>query len=200
MAARQNRRTDVTPEHVLAAYCRGWFPMADERDGSIRWYEPRQRAIFIPGEEHISHSLARTLRHGVFDARVNHDFAATIRACAERPETWISDEIVHLYTQLHELGFVHSVEAYLDGELVGGLYGVAIGGLFAGESMFSRVTDASKVAFAVLCRRLKARGYVLLDAQFQTAHLTSLGAITVSRDDYLRRLQAALRLQCRFDC
>ncbi len=201
MAARErrSRESSVTPEQVLAAYCRGWFPMAGERNGPIRWYEPRERAIFVPGEEHISHSLARTLRRGRFDVRVNHDFGATIRACAERPETWISNEIVELYSALHALGFAHSVESYRDGALVGGLYGVAIGGLFAGESMFSHATDASKVAFAVLCRRLRERGFVLLDAQFLTAHLASLGAITVSRDEYLRRLQAALRLPCRFD-
>lgn len=200
MAAQEQRkrRGGVTPEQVLAAYCQGWFPMAGERDGPIRWYEPRERAVFVPGEEHISHSLARTLRRGVFDVRVNHDFGATIRACAERPETWISDEIVELYGALHAHGFAHSVESYRDGALVGGLYGVAIGGLFAGESMFSRTTDASKVAFAVLCRRLKQRGFVLLDAQFLTAHLATLGAMTISGDEYARRLQAALRLRCRF--
>jgi leucyl/phenylalanyl-tRNA--protein transferase len=195
MPARSKR---LTPELVLAAYCRGWFPMANNRRGEIRWYEPSERAIFVPGEEHVSRSLARTVRRGLFDVRIDHDFAATIRACAARSETWISDEIVEVYTALHEAGFAHSVETYRDGVQEGGLYGVAIGGLFAGESMFSHATDASKVAFVALCRRLRERGYVLLDAQFMTAHLARLGAIRVSRDEYLRRLQDALRRLCTF--
>lgn len=189
----------LTPELVVAAYCRGWFPMAERRDGPIHWYEPAERAIFIPGTEHISHSLARTVRRGVYDVQINAGFAATMRACAERAETWISEEIVAVYTALHEAGLAHSVEAYRDGMLAGGLYGVALGGAFFGESMFSRRTDASKVAFLVLCRRLRERGFILLDAQFMTAHLASLGAIRVSRDEYLQRLAAALRLRCRFD-
>ncbi|HZQ35744.1 MAG TPA: leucyl/phenylalanyl-tRNA--protein transferase [Dehalococcoidia bacterium] len=189
----------LTPELVVAAYCRGWFPMAERRDGPIHWYEPVERAIFIPGTEHISHSLARTARRGIYDVRINADFAGTMRACAERPETWISEEIVAVYTALHAAGLAHSVEAYRDGELAGGLYGVALGGAFFGESMFSRGSDASKVAFLALCRRLRERGYVLLDAQFMTAHLASLGAIRIARDDYLQRLAAALRLRCQFD-
>lgn len=189
----------ITPDLVVAAYCRGWFPMAERRDGPLHWYEPAERAIFVPGTEHISHSLARTARRDIYDVRINADFSATIRACAERQETWISEEIVAVYTALHEAGLAHSVEAYRDGELAGGLYGVALGGAFFGESMFSRRTDASKVAFLVLCRRLRERGFTLLDAQFMTAHLASLGAIRVSRDEYLRRLAAALQRRCRFD-
>ncbi len=189
----------ITPDLVVAAYCRGWFPMAERRDGPLHWYEPAERAIFVPGTEHISHSLASTARRDIYDVRINADFSATIRACAERQETWISEEIVAVYTALHEAGLAHSVEAYRDGELAGGLYGVALGGAFFGESMFSRRTDASKVAFLVLCRRLRERGFTLLDAQFMTAHLASLGAIRVSRDEYLRRLAAALQRRCRFD-
>ncbi|HLZ73196.1 MAG TPA: leucyl/phenylalanyl-tRNA--protein transferase [Dehalococcoidia bacterium] len=192
-------RQHLTPQLVVAAYCRGWFPMVEGRDGPIGWYEPAERAIFVPGEEHISHSLARTYRRGVYEVRINHDFAATLRACAARPETWISAEIAIVYTALHEAGLAHSVEAYRDGMLAGGLYGVALGGAFFGESMFSRQTDASKIAFLVLCRRLRERGYALLDAQFMTAHLASLGAVTVSRDVYLLQLEAALRRRCRFD-
>lgn len=192
-------RERLTPDLVVAAYCRGWFPMAERRDGPIHWYEPSDRAIFVPGTEHISHSLARTARRGRYDVRINADFAATMRACAERAETWISEEIVAVYTALHAAGLAHSVESYCDGALAGGLYGVALGGAFFGESMFSRQTDASKVAFLVLCRRLRERGFVLLDAQFMTAHLASLGAVRISRDAYLRRLDAALPLRCRFD-
>ncbi len=189
----------LTPELVVAAYCRGWFPMAEGRDGPIGWYEPSERAVFVPGTEHISHSLARTFRRGRFDVRINHDFAATLRACAARPQTWISAEIVAVYTALHEAGLAHSVEAYCGATLAGGLYGVALGGVFFGESMFSYRTDASKVAFLVLCRRLRERGFTLLDAQFMTAHLASLGAITAARDEYLRRLRDGLRLHCTFD-
>jgi leucyl/phenylalanyl-tRNA--protein transferase len=192
------REPRLTPELVVAAYCRGWFPMAGSRGGAISWYEPRERAIFVPGEEHISRSLARTYRRGVYEVRIDHDFPAVIRACAERRETWISDEIIAVYTALHRGGVAHSVEAYRDGQMAGGLYGLALGGAFMGESMFSRATDASKIAFLVLCRRLKERGFVLLDAQFMTAHLARLGAIAVSRDAYLERLDRALRLPCAF--
>lgn len=190
-----NERTRLTPAMVVTAYCRGWFPMADSCDGEVRWYEPRERAIFIPGQEHISHSLRRTFRHGVFDVRIDHDFAGTMRACADRAETWISEEIIGLYSELHRAGIAHSVESYRDGELVGGLYGVALGGAFMGESMFSRATDASKIAFMVLCRRLAERGFVLLDAQFMTAHLASLGAIAIAEEEYLHRLAEALPLE-----
>ncbi len=183
---------------VVAAYCRGWFPMADAHDGAVRWYEPHDRGIFVPGEEHIAHSLARTFRRGVFDVRIDHDFPATIRACAGRAETWISDEIITVYTELHRAGIAHSVESYRDGELAGGLYGIALGGAFMGESMFSRVTDASKIAFLVLCRRLRERGFVLLDAQFMTEHLATLGATEIPQGEYLRRLTEALTHTCSF--
>jgi leucyl/phenylalanyl-tRNA--protein transferase len=183
---------------VIAAYCRGWFPMADGRDGEIGWYEPRERAIFIPGNEHISHSLARTYRRGMFEVHVDRDFEGTMRACADREETWISEEIVEVYTALHRAGYAHSVESYREGRLVGGLYGVSLGGAFMGESMFSRQTDASKIAFLVLCSRLKERGYVLLDAQFITEHLARLGAVTVSAPEYNARLAAALQRACSF--
>jgi leucyl/phenylalanyl-tRNA--protein transferase len=200
MARNQAERPErLTPQLVIAAYCRGWFPMAEGREGAVGWYEPRERAIFVPGEEHISHSLARTFRRGVFDMRINQDFEGTMRACAARDETWISEEIVEVYAALHRAGLAHSVESYRDGALVGGLYGVSLGGAFMGESMFSRATDASKVALLVLCRRLKERGFVLLDAQFMTEHLARLGAFTVSAVEYRRRLEAALSLRCAFD-
>ncbi|MHB8577866.1 MAG: leucyl/phenylalanyl-tRNA--protein transferase [Dehalococcoidia bacterium] len=188
----------LTVELVLTAYCRGWFPMADAHTGRIGWYEPRRRAIFVPGKEHISQRLARTHRRGTFEVRIDCDFAGTMRACADRSETWISDEIVAVYTAMHRVGLAHSVEAYQEGALVGGLYGVSLGGAFFGESMFSRATDASKVCFLVLCRRLQERGYILLDAQFMTEHLASLGAVEISQREYLRRLQAALALRCTF--
>ncbi len=192
-----DEETKLTPELLVAAYCRGWFPMADAT-GAIGWYDPPRRAIFVPGEEHISHRLARTFRSGRFDVRFDADFAGTMRDCADRDETWISEEIVAVYTRLHRLGLAHSVESYRDGVRVGGLYGVALGGAFFGESMFSRATDASKVAFVALCRRLKERGFTLLDAQFMTDHLASLGAIDLPRAAYLQRLHAALALDRTF--
>ena len=166
--------------------------------GAIGWYDPPRRAIFVPGEEHISHRLARTYRSGRFDIRIDADFAGTMRDCADRDETWISEEIVAVYTRLHRLGMAHSVETYRDCVRAGGLYGVALGGAFFGESMFSRATDASKVAFVALCRRLRERGFTLLDAQFMTEHLASLGAIEISRPAYLQRLRAALALDRAF--
>lgn len=188
----------LSPELVLAAYCQGLFPMARSRRGPIAWYRPDPRAIFEPGRVHLARRLRRTIRQGRFEVRINTDFAGVVAACADRPDTWISPEIERVYRALHALGYAHSVEAYQDGVLVGGLYGVAIGGAFMGESMFHRVTDASKVCFAHLAERLAARGYTLLDAQFMTDHLARLGAFYVSAAEYEVRLAAALRRPCRF--
>jgi len=187
----------LSSETVLAAYSRGYFPMADDR-GKIRWYLPSRRAIFLPGDAHISRSVARLLRTKRFEVGFDRDFSGVIRACANRGETWISAEILMTYLALHQRGWAHSVETYDDGRLAGGLYGVAVGGAFFGESMFYRVTDASKVAFAALCLRLDERGFRLHDAQFMTQHLESLGAREVSNDIYLRLLASALSLRCRF--
>jgi leucyl/phenylalanyl-tRNA--protein transferase len=189
----------LTPELVVRAYCQGLFPMASSRRGRLFWFRPDPRAIFDPRRVHIPRSLRRTIRRGRFQVRVNTAFAAVIRACAERPDTWISEEIERVYTELHALGYAHSVEAYLDDQLVGGLYGVAIGGAFMGESMFHRATDASKVCFAWLVERLRERGYLLLDAQYLTEHLARFGAFTVSAAEYERLLARALQLPCRFD-
>ncbi len=187
---------DLSPALVLAAYQRGYFPMGDA-SGEIGWYLPKRRAVFLPGDAHVSHSVLRLLRQGRFQVAFNRDFGAVIRACAARSETWISDEIICTYEALHRLGFAHSIEAYQDGALAGGLYGVAIGGVFFGESMFHVVTDASKVAFATLARRLDERGFRLHDAQFLTPHLARLGAREVSLGIYLRLLAEALPLRCR---
>ncbi len=177
----------------------GLFPMADSRRGDIHWYAPDPRAIIPLDSFHAPRSLLRTIRRGTFDVRVNTDFASVIRACAARPETWISDGIIHTYEELHRLGLAHSVECWHAGELAGGLYGVALGGAFFGESMFSRATDASKVALAALVVRLRARGYVLLDTQYLTEHLARFGAVEIPRDTYTVLLAAALRLDRRFD-
>lgn len=185
----------LDPILVLNAYAQGIFPMAD-RDGKIRWYAPDPRAILEHENLYISRSLRTTLRKGIYEVSFDSDFAAVIRYCAEREETWINESFITAFTQLHYAGFAHSVEARKDGELVGGLYGISLGGAFMGESMFSRATDASKVCLVALVEHLKARGYVLHDVQFWTPHLESLGVTEIPRKQYERRLRAALRLEC----
>lgn len=183
----------------MRAYRVGVFPMADGVDGDIHWYSPDPRAIIPLESFHLPRSLARTIRRGTFEVRVNTAFDAVMRACAARDETWISAEVLAAYEGLHRLGLAHSVEAWQGETLAGGLYGVALGGAFFGESMFSHATDASKVALAALVERLRARGFVLLDTQFQTDHLARFGTLEIARGDYLARLARALRLNRAFD-
>jgi leucyl/phenylalanyl-tRNA--protein transferase len=187
----------LTPELIVAAYCRGIFPMADE-DGDIGWYSPDPRAVFPLDAFHVPRSLAKTIRRGTFEVRVDTAFEAVMRGCADRDLTWISEEIVRSYTALHRVGLAHSVEAWREGRLVGGLYGVSLGGAFMGESMFSRETDASKVCLVFLVERLRERGYVLLDSQMATEHLARFGQIEIPRREYLRQLRAALKLDRTF--
>jgi leucyl/phenylalanyl-tRNA---protein transferase len=189
----------LTSELVLAAYCQGLFPMARSRRGPIEWFRPDPRAIFDPQRVHLSRRLLRTVRGGRFEVRINADFAGIVAACAAREETWISPDVERVYGDLHARGFAHSVEAYQDGALAGGLYGVAIGGAFMGESMFHYATDASKVCFAHLVGRLRERGFSVLDTQFMTEHLASLGAYYVSAAEYDNLLAHALQLDRRFD-
>jgi leucyl/phenylalanyl-tRNA--protein transferase len=190
----------LTPELLLAAYRQGIFPMADEH-GEIGWYEPIRRAI-IPLDErfHVPRRLARTVRSGFFTVTYDTAFEQVITACAApapgRESTWISPEIIRAYSELHRLGYAHSVECWRDGQLAGGLYGVAVGGLFAGESMFHRVRDASKVALVHLVERLRRGGFVLLDSQFIVGpHLLQFGTIEISRAEYHRLLRAALQVR-----
>ena len=191
----------LDPETLLSAYAQGAFPMTDP-DGVTRWYTADPRGV-LPLDDRfkIPRSLRQTIGRGEYEVRVNHDFAATMRACMEgRPEgTWISRELLDAYGRLHAEGFAHSVEAWHDGGLAGGLYGVSLGGAFFGESMFHRRTDASKVALVALVARLRDRGFVLLDAQARTRHLAQFGCEEIPAGDYLRRLRAALVLPCRFD-
>lgn len=193
--------TTLTPQLLLSAYSQGIFPMAHE-DG-IYWYDPDPRAILPLDGLHISRSLARTIKKGKFEIRVNTVFTAVMRACAAptpgREETWISQEFITAYTNLHNLSFAHSVEAWFAGKLVGGLYGVAIRGLFAGESMFSRQTDASKVALVYLVNRLRQRGFQLLDVQFMTDHLRKFGAVEISQAAYKKRLAQAMLVKTQFN-
>jgi leucyl/phenylalanyl-tRNA---protein transferase len=182
----------ISPGLLLNAYRSGIFPMADGREGEIRWYMPLQRAVFPLEAVKISRSLRRTMNKNVFSVRIDTAFEEVMRGCARRDETWISEAIVQSYIQLFHLRFAHSVESWHEGKLVGGLYGVALGGAFFGESMFSTMTDASKVAFAHLVRRLREREFSLLDAQFMTPHLARLGAVEISKEEYATRLQHAL--------
>jgi leucyl/phenylalanyl-tRNA--protein transferase len=183
---------DLSPERLLAAYRRGIFPWYS-RGQPILWWSPDPRAVLVPSEFKLSRSLAKTLRKESFDVRIDTAFEQVIRSCGDRklrPEgTWISPEMRAAYIQLHSLGFAHSVEVFAGEELVGGLYGVALGKVFFGESMFSRVTDASKVALKVLCDRLIAREFVLIDCQMVTAHLLSLGAKAIPRSEFIAALQ-----------
>src|SRR5215212_1075056 len=175
----------------------GAFPIAD-RYGRIEFYRSDPRSVLELDALHVSKSLGRVLRKGLYEVRIDRDFEATIRACARRPETWINEEIIRAFVALHREGKAHSVEAYKDDELAGGLYGVTLGGAFMGESMFARMRDASKVCFVRLVERLKERGYVLLDCQIQNDHLARLGAVEIPEKEYLKRLEEALTLSRSF--
>jgi leucyl/phenylalanyl-tRNA---protein transferase len=189
----------VTPELLLSAYAAGVFPMAESSTSTeMHWVDPSRRGIFELENFHISRSLSQSIARCKYRIRVNHDFAATVTACADRQETWINDEIFALYQALHTAGFAHSLEVWDGPDLVGGVYGVTLGCAFFGESMFSRRTDASKIALAWLVHRLRAGGFSLFDTQFITPHLASLGAIEISRNDYHRRLNAALQQSASF--
>jgi leucyl/phenylalanyl-tRNA--protein transferase len=167
--------------------------MAD-RYGRIEFYRSDPRSVLELDSLRVTKSLRRVVRKGVYEIRIDRDFEGVIRACSRRPETWISEEIIRGFIALHERGKAHSVEAYKDDELVGGLYGVTLGGAFMGESMFTRMRDSSKVCFVYLVERLKERRYVLLDCQIQNDHLASLGAVEISEREYLKRLDEALKL------
>ena len=193
----------IPTELLLAAYASGWFPMADEA-GVISWYSPDPRGIMPIETFHVPSRLRRVVRHGSVTVEIDTAFEEVMRACADaerEPEdtgTWINEEIIESYCALHEQGYAHSVEVRQDGALVGGLYGVALGGAFFGESMFHRVTDASKVALVALVKRLQSNGFVLLDTQWVTAHLQQFGAIEIPRPEYLERLDESLKLDVSF--
>ena len=187
----------IEPELLLQGYRLGIFPMATE-EGAIEWFSPDPRAILPLEEFHVPHTLRRVLRKGVFEIKIDNRFSEVIRACAKREDTWINREIIESYMRLHELGHAHSVEAWSKSKLTGGLYGVAIGGAFFGESMFHRVRDASKIALVGLVEHLRARKFALLDTQWITPHLQQFGAIEISREHYLRLLRRAVELPRKF--
>lgn len=187
----------LATEILEAAYRAGAFPMAD-RYGRVEFYRSDPRSVLELGSLRVSKSLARVIRQGRYEVFVDRDFEGVIRACADREETWINAEIVRAFLGLHHAGKAHSVEAYHGDQLVGGLYGVTLGGAFMGESMFSRMSDASKVCLYHLVEHLKERGYVLLDCQIQNDHLARMGAVEIPEEEYLRRLGRALALDRSF--
>ena len=191
------------PKELLDCYRRGVFPMADDRDDPrLFLVDPDLRGVLPLDRFHVSKSLRKTIRQDAFEVRINTSFSRVMELCAEaapdRPSTWINSPILNLYSTLHRIGHAHSVESWLDGELVGGLYGVSLQGAFFGESMFSRVTNASKVALAHLVAYLKRDGFVLLDTQFVTGHLQTFGVEEVPREEFQRRLAAAMKVEAQF--
>ncbi|MBP8001525.1 MAG: leucyl/phenylalanyl-tRNA--protein transferase [Chloroflexi bacterium] len=196
---------ELTPDILISAYCQGIFPMGFEDrthpSGTIFWYDPDPRAIIPLDTFHVPRSLQRTLKKGIYEVRFDTVFAQVIRACADvhRGEgVWITPTIVRGYTWLHRRGFAHSVETWREGTLVGGLYGVAVRGLFAGESMFSLEPDASKVALVHLVEHLRQKEFTLLDTQFMTEHLRRFGTVEIARSEYKERLAAALQVDTQF--
>ena len=187
----------ISASLLLHAYRSGVFPMAVE-DGEIAWFSPDPRTIIPLETFHVPHGLKRTLKKNLFEIRISTAFEAVMRHCAQRRETWINEEIIESYVNLYREGYGHSVEAWQDGKLAGGLYGVAIGGAFFGESMFHVVTDASKVALHALVERLRERGYSLLDTQWTTPHLERFGVLEIPRKKYIERLVAAIPAKCSF--
>jgi leucyl/phenylalanyl-tRNA--protein transferase len=189
---------DLEPQTLLEAYRRGVFPWYSDGE-PILWWSPDPRAIFELDRFHIPRRLARTLRQGRYQVTVNRAFREVIRGCAARPgPTWITPEMMVAYEALHRLGYAHSIEVWQQEELAGGLYGVALGGLFAGESMFTRARDASKIALVYVVERLRQQGFVLFDIQMLTPHTARFGAVEIPRAEYLQRLRRALALPVRF--
>lgn len=203
MSARDGQISELTPDILLRTYAAGIFPMAESADDpTLFWVDPDRRGILPLDAFHISRKLQRTLRRDLFDVRCDTAYTEVIHRCGERrpqrPNTWINSEIIRLYGGLFAMGHAHSVECWREDRLVGGLYGVSLAGAFFGESMFSEVTDASKVALCHLVARLRRGGYRLLDTQFVTKHLTSFGAVEIARADYRRMLAQALQARAEF--
>jgi leucyl/phenylalanyl-tRNA---protein transferase len=187
----------IEPDLLLQGYRLGVFPMAME-DDSIGWFSPDPRAILPLEDFHVPHALRRVVRRKFFEIKIDNAFSDVVEACAKRENTWINREIIESYKRLHGLGYAHSIEAWREGKLAGGLYGVAVGGAFFGESMFHRVTDASKIALVALVQHLRSRKFVLLDTQWLTPHLQQFGGSEISRSHYLRLLRSAVELPRKF--
>lgn len=194
-----NLAPEITPELLLQGYASGIFPMADSADDpQIYWVDPKLRGVFPLDKFHVSRSLARRIRRKQYTVTVNKCFSDVVAACAYRPETWINNDLLALYQKLHSNQYAHSIEVMENDELVGGVFGIAMNGAFFGESMFSRRTDASKIALTYLMARLNYGGFTLFDTQFLTEHLESLGAVEISRNDYRARLTQAMDVRANF--
>lgn len=188
----------ITIQDLLYAYPHGYFPMASDLTGEVSWYNPDPRSIIPFLTMKMHKSVRRTIVKEEFTFRLNCAFEDVILRCADRDSTWISDELIELYCQLHYMGYAHSLETWQHGRLVGGLYGIAMGGAFFGESMFNRVSGASKAAFFKLIEHMTCRGYILLDSQFSYHHTRLLGAIEIPKSSYMKMLEKALRMDCKF--
>lgn len=184
---------DLQAYNLLSAYCGGVFPMSDSRNSRRHcWYRPELRGVLPIADFHVSRNMGRLMRRLDYEIRIDGDFEGVMRACAERPETWISDTLIEAYSQLHRLGYAHSVEVVENGTVTGGLYGVSIGGAFFGESMFQRAPDRAKIALAHCARRLNEREFLLWDTQYYTPHLGAFGCLEIDRSEYEKRLAEAL--------
>ncbi len=187
------RKIEITPEILLTAYAQGYFPMPDPASGALLWFHPNPRAILPLHGFHVSKSLKRTLNKKDYSVTIDKSFSEVVSKCAEREETWINEEIKNLYQKTHFLGFAHSLEIWREEMLIGGVYGIALGSAFFAESMFHTRDNGSKIALYHLVKHLNALNFSLLEVQFLTPHLASLGAIEISRDDYLKKLHNAIR-------
>jgi leucyl/phenylalanyl-tRNA---protein transferase len=183
---------------LLSAYISAYFPMAEPDEGKIYWYSPDPRAVFLLEKMKMPRSIRKLITNGYFDIKINSAFESVVRNCSKRDDSWISEEIILSYINLHHLGFAHSVEAYHNNELAGGLYGVSIGGAFFGESMFFNVSNASKAAFYSLVEIMKKRGFILLDTQFLCDHTLNLGAVEIPKEEYLSLLDKAVSMELNF--
>lgn len=188
----------LEPEIVIAAYKNGIFPMAESKEGSIYWYFPERRAIFDIYNTKVAKSTKQIIRKNIYNFKIDENFEQVIRNCGNRDETWINNQIIELYTNLYKIGYAHSIEVYREEKLVGGLYGVTIGGAFFGESMFNFEPNTAKIAFAYLLEVLKYNRFTLLDSQFINPFTQQLGAIEIDSRDYLKLLKKALKLDCQF--
>lgn len=188
----------LKPENMIRLYASGAFPMADNQTGHINWYMPEIRCIIPLDKFNIPRSVNKVLKNSQFNVKFDHDFLGVIKRCSEREETWISDKLIEAYKKLFKRGALHSVETYLNNELVGGLYGVTFRGAFFGESMFSRVSQASKIALIKLVDRLKEKGFILLDVQYLTDHLKMFGAVEINWEEYQQILRESYLRNCEF--
>lgn len=192
--------TKLDPEFLINAYASGYFPMPDPDTNEIYWYDPDPRCVIKFEDFHVSRSLKRRLNRKDYQVSINTNFKEVMRCCAARQETWINEEFIDTYSKLHEMGFAHSLEIVKDRKLIGGVYGIAVGGVFCAESKFHLETDASKVALFHLVEHLQLQGFSLLEVQFQNDHIAKLGATLVPKDFYHKILSENLRSSCHFDC